>query len=129
MSTIAHVGTSHHVDSTAAGAEAAALALGPLAGRAAAVAPGFASADHDRAALLTAVQAARPGVPVVGCCCAGVIAPNDANDGTGLGLAISHGLCRVTSGVITAEATLGHGSTFTLRLPAGCTGPREEMAQ
>jgi small ligand-binding sensory domain FIST len=123
MSTIAHVGTSHHVDSTAAGAEAAALALGPLAGRAAAVAPGLASADHDRAALLAAVQAARPGVPVVGCCCEGVIARNDSNDGTGLGLAISHGLRR------TAEATLGHGSTFTRRLPAGCTGPREAMAR
>ena len=129
MSTIAHVGTSHHVDSTAAGAEAAALALGPLAGRAAAVAPGLASADHDRAALLAAVQAARPGVPVVGCCCEGVIARNDSNDGTGLGLAISHGLRRLTGSVITAEATLGHGSTFTRRLPAGCTGPREALAR
>lgn len=129
MSTIAYVGTSDHVDATAAGAEVAALAPGPPAGRAAAVAPGVASADHDRAALLTAVQAARPGVPIVGCCCEGVIARNDANDGTGLGLAISQGLCRLTGGVITAEATPGHGSTFTVRPPADGTGPRQEMAR
>ena len=80
MSTIAHVGTSHHVDSTAAGAEAAALALTPLAGRAPSVALVFASADHDHPALLAAVQAALPGVPLVGCSGEGVIAQNDSNE-------------------------------------------------
>lgn len=80
MATIAHVGTSHHVDSTAAGADAARAARDGLGGRPAAVALVFASADHDHEPLLAAIQRELPGVPIVGCTGEGVIADDESNE-------------------------------------------------
>jgi signal transduction histidine kinase len=37
--------------------------------------------------------------------------------GTGLGLALSRSLCRMLGGDIQVESALGHGATFTVRLP------------
>jgi signal transduction histidine kinase len=39
-------------------------------------------------------------------------------EGIGLGLAISRDLARGMGGDLSAESTLGNGSTFTLTLPA-----------
>ena len=41
--------------------------------------------------------------------------------GMGLGLAISHQIISSMNGQITVDSTLGHGSTFTVTLPAAAT--------
>jgi len=38
--------------------------------------------------------------------------------GTGLGLALTQKLCRLMGGDVTVESELGHGSCFTIRIPA-----------
>ncbi len=43
--------------------------------------------------------------------------------GSGLGLAISQHFCNMMGGDITAESTLGEGSTFCIRLPAYVSEP------
>jgi GAF domain-containing protein/CheY-like chemotaxis protein len=48
--------------------------------------------------------------------------------GTGLGLALSRRLCRMMGGDVTAESEAGHGSTFTIRLPARVTDPADAPA-
>ncbi|MDE2577685.1 MAG: hypothetical protein KGL46_02665 [Hyphomicrobiales bacterium] len=45
--------------------------------------------------------------------------------GTGLGLALSQKLCALMGGAISAESELGHGSSFTIRVPAILTRQKE----
>lgn len=55
--------------------------------------------------------------------------------GTGLGLAISRQFCRMMNGELTVTSALGHGTTFTVRLPrqvaepAAAPTPRETAGQ
>jgi len=46
--------------------------------------------------------------------------------GTGLGLAICHHFCEMMGGSITVTSELGHGSSFTMRLPAWVAEPGAE---
>jgi signal transduction histidine kinase len=46
-----------------------------------------------------------------------------ARGGTGLGLPISRKLARLLGGDLTVRSDLGHGSTFTLRLPVQADAP------
>ncbi len=47
-------------------------------------------------------------------------------NGTGLGLAISKKFCQMMGGDITVESILGHGSRFSMRVPAGKEGGATE---
>ncbi|MHC4414909.1 MAG: response regulator [Planctomycetota bacterium] len=49
--------------------------------------------------------------------------------GTGLGLAITRRFCRMMGGDVTAESTLGAGTTFAMRLPAEVKPPATEKAE
>jgi PAS domain S-box-containing protein len=48
--------------------------------------------------------------------------------GTGLGLAITRRFCRMMGGDVTVASEVGHGSTFTVRLPAHIAEARREPA-
>jgi signal transduction histidine kinase len=47
--------------------------------------------------------------------------------GTGLGLAVSHRVIEDHGGAIAVESTPGHGTVFTVRLPAAGSRPAEEI--
>jgi two-component system NtrC family sensor kinase len=42
--------------------------------------------------------------------------------GTGLGLAICYGLVQKLGGTIKVDSVLGHGTSFTVQVPAGASG-------
>jgi len=46
--------------------------------------------------------------------------------GTGLGLAISYGIIREHKGSVSVESQVGHGTTFTIRLPVAVDEEAEE---
>ncbi len=48
--------------------------------------------------------------------------------GTGLGLALSQNLCALMGGGIFATSELGHGSCFTIRVPAWMSAPDESSS-
>jgi signal transduction histidine kinase len=49
-------------------------------------------------------------------------AASSSTPGTGLGLAISQAIAEAHNSVITVQSTVGHGTTFSLRLPARSDG-------
>ncbi len=53
-------------------------------------------------------------------------ATNRGREGTGLGLALSQRLCALMGGGISVDSELGHGASFTIRVPADATVPNAE---